>query len=80
MKRCPHYDGKTKQSVTCKGLCDGQLFVMRFDSIAGRKAYTEEYCWNGIACLDCGIYRVLRGDYDEPDPQLAHGWRIWNGK
>lgn len=77
MKRCPFFDSKTKQSVVCKGLYEGQTFATRFDSIAGRKAYTAEYCWNGVACMDCGVFRVLRGDYVDSDAGAPpRGWRL----
>lgn len=63
--------------IVCKEVPGIMSLVQRFETREQKASFLEGVCRAGTACLDCGMYQVLRGDFEEIEDDRREGWRIW---
>jgi len=70
MVYCPFYMSEAAMSITCEGIV-GVSTVSRFRT-AGDKRYHEENFCTGKACIGCGVYSALMGNYIPDKKMIRH--------
>lgn len=74
---CPFYRRLGLREVVCEGKAPAVELSYRFEDRASRDAWASSVCHNGVACMDCGLFRVLRGDFVNSDAGgPSRGWRL----